>query len=116
MARVGFNLPDDFGPPRIDPSLPGSYYFEPRKKGALGGYFFVGVDGRAVAHNIFLDGNTWQDSRHVDKIILVGDLEYGAAVTWNRFRLAYTHVFRTREFKTQRGADQFGALSLSVRF
>jgi lipid A 3-O-deacylase len=116
MARVGFNLPDDFGPPRINPSLPGSYYFEPRKEGALGGYLFVGVDGRAMAHNIFLDGNTWQDSRHVDKNILVGDLDYGAAVTWNRFRLAYTHVFRTREFKTQRGADQFGALSLSVRF
>jgi len=116
MARIGFNLPDDFGPPRIDPSLPGSYYFEPRKEGALGGYVFVGVDGRAVAHNIFLDGNTWQDSRHVDKNIFVGDLDYGAALTWNRFRLAYTHVFRTREFKTQRGSDQFGAVSLSVRY
>ena len=116
MARVGFNLPDDFGPPRIDPSLPGSYYFEPRKEGALGGYVFVGVDGRAVAHDIFLDGNTWQDSRHVDKNIFVGDLDMGAAITWDRFRLTYTHVFRTREFKTQRGSDQFGAVSLSVRY
>ena len=116
MARIGFNLPDDFGPPRIDPSLPGSYYFEPQKEGALGGYVFVGVDGRAVAHNIFLDGNTWQDSRHVDKNIFVGDLDYGAALTWDRFRLTYTHVFRTREFKTQRGSDQFGAVSLSVRY
>jgi lipid A 3-O-deacylase len=116
MARIGFNLPDDFGPPRVDPALPGSYYFEPRKEGVLGGYVFAGVDGRAMAHNIFLDGNTWQDSRHVDKNIFVGDLDYGAALTWNRFRLTYTHVFRTREFKTQRGSDQFGAVSLSVRY
>lgn len=116
MARVGFNLPDDFGPPRIGPSLPGSYYFEPRKEGALGGYLFFGVDARAVAHNIFLDGNTFQESRHVDKNIFVGDIEYGAAIAWDRFRLAYTHVFRTREFETQRGADQFGAVSLSVRY
>ena len=116
MARIGFNLPDDFGPPRIDPSLPGSYYFEPQKEGAFGAYAFVGVDGRAVAHNIFLDGNTLQDSRHVDKNIFVGDLDYGAVLAWNRFRLTYTHVFRTREFKTQHGADQFGAVSLSVRY
>ena len=116
MMRVGFNLPDDFGPPRIDPALPGSYYFEPRKEGAFGGYLFLGVDGRAVAHDIFLDGNTWQESRHVDKNILVGDLNTGAALTWNRFRLTYTHVFRTKEFKTQRGTDQFGAVSLSVRY
>lgn len=115
MARVGFALPDDFGPERVDPGLPGSYYFEPRKEGALGAYLFAGVDGRAVARNIFLDGNTWQASRHVDKNDFVGDLEYGAAVAWGRFRLTYTHVFRTREFKTQHGADQFGAVSLSVR-
>jgi lipid A 3-O-deacylase len=115
MARVGFDLPDDFGPVRLNPGLPGSYYFEPQKEGALGAYAFVGVDGRAVAHNIFLDGNTWQSSRHVDKNVFVGDLDYGAAVAWGRFRLTYTHTFRTREFKTQKGADQFGALSLSVR-
>jgi len=116
MARIGFNLPDDFGPVRVEPSLPGSYYFEPRKEGAVGAYVFVGVDGRAVARNIFLDGNTFESSRHVDKNNFVGDLQYGAAIAWDRFRLTYTHVFRTREFTTQRGADQFGAISLSVRY
>jgi len=116
MARMGFNLPDDFGPPRVDPSMPGSYFFEPRPDGKLGAYLFAGVDGRAIARNIFLDGNTWQDSRHVEKENFVGDLDYGAAVVWDRFRLTYTHTFRTREFETQRGADQFGAISLSFRY
>jgi hypothetical protein len=30
--------------------------------------------------------------------------------------MAFTHVFRTREHKTQTSSDQFGAVSLSVRF
>jgi lipid A 3-O-deacylase len=114
MARFGFDLPDDYGPLRIDPSLPGSNFFEPT--GPIGGYIFAGVDGRAIARNIFLDGNTWQDSRHVDKIPYVGDLQLGAALTFPSFRLSFTHVIRTKEFTTQHHADQFGAINLSVRF
>lgn len=68
------------------------------------------------ARNIFLDGNTFRDSRSVDKEPLVGDLQFGIAVTWRNVRLSYTHVLRTREFKTQGEADDFGAFSLSVRF
>jgi hypothetical protein len=113
MARFGFNLPDDYGPVRIDPSLPGSSFFEPT--GAVGGYIFAGVDGRAIARNIFLDGNTWQSSRSVDKVPLVGDLQLGAALTFRSFRLSFTHVFRTKEFTAQHHADQFGAINLSVR-
>jgi hypothetical protein len=113
MGRFGFNLPDDYGPTRIDPSLPGTNFFEP--SGPIGGYIFAGVDGRAVARNIFLDGNTWSSSRSVDKVPLVGDLQLGAALTFPSFRLSFTHVFRTKEFTTQHHADQFGAINLSVR-
>jgi hypothetical protein len=114
MARFGFDLPDDYGPVRIDPSLPGSNFFEP--SGAFGWYVFAGVDGRAIARNIFLDGNTWEPSRHVDKLPFVGDGQTGLALTFRKFRLTYTHVFRTKEFRTQPHSDQFGAINLSVRF
>ena len=114
MARFGLNLPDDYGPTRIDPSLPGTNFFEPT--GAFSLYAFGGVDGRAIARNIFLDGNTWQDSRHVDKIPWVGDLQLGLALAMDRWRLTFTHVFRTREYTSQQRADQFGAVNLSVRF
>jgi lipid A 3-O-deacylase len=114
MLRVGLNLPNDYGPPRIQPSLPGSGFFEPAA--AIGIYLFGGVDGRAVARNIFLDGNTWQNSRSVDKEIFVGDVQFGAAVTFGFARLAYTHVYRSKEFKTQKSTDEFGSVSLSVRF
>jgi lipid A 3-O-deacylase len=112
--RLGPDLPLDYGPPRIEPSLPGSGNFEPRK--GLGWYLFAGVDGRAVARNIFLDGNTWRDSRSVDKEPLVGDLRAGLALTIARVQLAYTQVVRTREFETQDRHDEFGTLSLSFRY
>jgi hypothetical protein len=113
MMRFGFNLPDDYGPMRIEPGLPGSNFFDPT--GGFSAYAFAGVDGRAVARNIFLDGNTWQSSRSVVKKNLVGDLELGAAITFERMRLSFTHVFRTREYRTQMSDDQFGAVSLSFR-
>ncbi|HEX4294434.1 MAG TPA: lipid A deacylase LpxR family protein [Rhizomicrobium sp.] len=114
MARLGFNLPKDYGPLRIDPSLPGSGFFEPT--GDIGGYIFAGVDGRAIGRNLFLDGNSFEQSRSVDKLNLVGDLEMGAAVTFRAFELSFTHVIRSREYSTQKAADQFGAVNLSVRF
>ena len=114
MARLGFNLPRDYGPQRIAPSLPGSNFFEP--SGALGAYVFAGVDGRAIARNLFLDGNSFQSSRHVDKMNLVGDFEFGAAIIFDRVRLSFTHVIRSREYRTQSKAAQFGAVDLSFRF
>lgn len=115
MLRFGQNLPIDYGPPRVQPSLPGSGYFE-RAPGGFGWYLFAGVDGRAVARNIFLDGNTFADSRSVDKEPLVGDAQFGLAVVVDGVRLAYTHVLRTREYAGQDAGDQFGAFSVSVAF
>jgi len=112
--RLGYDLPADYGPPRIRPSLPGSDFFIPTQD--LGGYLFAGVEGRAVGRNIFLDGNTFEDSPSVDKEFFVGSLQFGAALTWDEARLSYTHVMMTREFKTQDEAPQFGVVTLSYRF
>ncbi len=113
MARVGINLPDDFGPPRLEPSLPGSSFFEPN--GALSAYAFAGVDGRAVGRNIFLDGNSFEASPSVSKRIFVGDVQIGAVLQFGGTRLSFTHVFRTKEFGTQASADQFGSVDLTFR-
>ncbi len=112
MLRYGNKLPLDYGPPRIQPSLPGSGFLEPTHY--FEWYFFAGFDGRAVARDIFLDGNTYQDSRRVKKEPLVDDVQWGIAFTWRAYRLTYTHVQRSREFKGQNGADNFGALCLST--
>ncbi|MCW8957819.1 MAG: lipid A deacylase LpxR family protein [Gammaproteobacteria bacterium] len=113
-VRFGGHLPRDYGPPRIEPGLPGSANFAPVT--GSGWYFFTGVEGRLVARNIFLDGNTFRDSRRVDKYPLVGDLQLGFVVDWQTARFNYTHVFRTREYKTQEGGDSFGVFSISFKF
>ena len=114
MARLGFNLPGDYGPMRIDPSMPGSNFFEPT--GGFSAYVFAGADGRAIARNLFLDGNTWESSRSVIKKNLVYDYDLGAAITFRAMRLSYTYVIRSREYSTQPKMSKFGAVALTFRF
>ncbi len=112
--RLGYDLPADYGPPRIRPSLPGSDFFIPTQE--LGGYLFTTISERAVAHNIFLDGNTFANSPSVDKKNFVGSLQLGAAVTYQQMRLSYTHVFMNKEYTAQQHSSAFGVLTLSYRF
>jgi len=112
--RVGNDLPNDFGAPRIRPSLPGSNFFLPRDD--FGWYLFVGAGGRAVAYNIFLDGNTDGDSLGVDRNPLVGELQAGLVTSIGKARLAYTYVLRTREFDGQDKPDRYGSIGLSFKY
>lgn len=112
--RLGANLPDDFGPPRIRPGMPGSGYFKGRPD-KLGVYVFGGAEARAVLRNIFLDGNSFRDSHSVDKEPVVYDLQGGLALTYGRWRLSYTHVYRSPEVEGQASADRFASIALSWR-
>ena len=112
--RVGRNLDGNYGPPRIRPSLAGGGYYHGVDTAAW--YLFAGVEGRAVARNIVLDGNSWRDSLSVEKRHLVADLQAGAVIQIKSFQIAYTYVWRTKEFDTQGAHHEFGALSLSAKF
>lgn len=114
-VRVGMHLQADYGPPRIRPGVQGSDFFN-RPDGAFGWYLFAGVEGRAIGRNVFLDGNTFEDSHSVAKKTFVGDLQVGLVVTFKEFRLAFTNIFRTEEFYGQNETDEFGAISASIRF
>jgi lipid A 3-O-deacylase len=112
--RIGKDLQQDYGPPRVGPSVPGAGYFVPRTK--FGWYFFAGVEGRAVARNIFLDGNSFVDSAHVSKRVFVADVQGGLAMTYDRLRLSYTQVWRSKEFYGQETPEKFGAITASLRW
>ena len=112
VARLGINMPTDNGPPQIEPGRPSSYYYDSGP--GLGAYIFAGIQGRAVARNLFLDGNSFADSRSVEKQNFVGEMSFGGALDFERFRLSFVHVIRSREYQTQAGFDQFGTLSLAV--
>lgn len=112
--RIGNDLRNDFGPPRIRPSLPGSGYFTPRDDFAW--YLFAGIDSRAVGYNLFLEGNTAAGRGDVDVKRLVGDAQAGLVVMLSGLRLSYTYVYRGREFEQQDEASKFGSLALSFKF
>jgi hypothetical protein len=120
--RAGFNLPDDFGTPGIGPSATTSTPVEgvvrARRAQAfdLGAYLFARVDGRAVARNIFLDGNTFRDSASVDRKWLVADLSVGASVNYKNTKLTYAVVYRTEEFVGQDGGELFGSITANFAF
>ena len=120
--RVGFNLPDDFGTPGIAPSSTTSTPVEGVQQAGrarvfdVGAYLFARVDGRVVARNIFLDGNTFRDSASVDHKWLVADLSAGASVNYKNNKLTYAVIYRTEEFVGQNAGELFGSISASFAF
>ena len=121
--RFGRNLRSDYGPGRIAPGPNGTDYVnldpDPDHHYMAAGlpivaYGYLGTQGRLVGRNIFLDGNSFQASRSVSKNLLVGDLEAGFVLglgPW--FRVSYSWLLRSEEFKHQQGPDHFGALMAS---
>lgn len=110
-VRFGQGITRDFGPPRIRPSLPGSGHF---RHGDIAWYLFAGAQGRAVARDIFLDGNTFRSSHSIAKEPLVADLQAGVALNLGDVRISYTQVYRTRESPLL-GPHRFGAIAVSWR-
>jgi lipid A 3-O-deacylase len=118
MLRFGRNLEADYGPHRIRPALSGTPYFNSDYlEGPFGFYFFVGAQGRAVARNVFLDGNTFRDSRSVDSEALVGDLTGGLALFWgDALRLDTAVTYRSEEFEGQDKPTTMWGLNMTVGF
>lgn len=100
-------------PLRVKPSIPGNGYFHVPEN-AFSWSLFGGFEGRAVARNIFLDGNSYQDSPSVQKKTFVSDANAGVNFTFGRIQTSFTLNWRSREFTGGKSAT-FGALSLGYR-
>ncbi len=111
-VRVGVNLPDDFGPPAL---IHGASTVDRLNEDGIGAYVFATAEGRYVAHNIFLDGNTWRAGHSVDRVPWVGRFTLGVALEYGRFRIAYTNAVVTEEFEGQQRYSRFGAISTSFQ-
>ena len=108
--RLGYRLPADFGTNLIRPTGDSS----PAARERFSVWLFGSVDGRAVARDITLDGNTFKSGGpSIDKEHLVADLLGGIGVGTRRWQLTYAQAVRTKEFKGQRDAQVFGSLSLT---
>lgn len=118
-VRIGTYLPNDFGTSPIRPAsdsnapLPAN---ESRRLSGGGVHAFVSVDGRAVARDIFLDGNTFSDSHSVSKRYFVGDVAAGLAWQWVGGKITYAQYLRSKEFHGQKEAQSYGSLTLSLEY
>lgn len=116
-VRFGYNLPADFGTSFIGPADGVNAPLENLKDSRAGIHVFAGAEGKAVARDIFLDGNTWEDSPSVAKRTFVGDLYFGASYRpWSNFSVTYTQVLRSKEFYGQSHPHVFGSLTLTFNF
>lgn len=112
--RLGQGLQNDYGAPRIR-ALSGGDAFQ--RGAGFGWYVFGGVGGQAVARDVTLDGNTWQNSSSVKIKPIIGQADLGVAFLVYGTRLTYTQVVQTQDFQHQKGGlHQFGSLALNVRF
>jgi hypothetical protein len=116
-VRLGKNI-SDFPLLLIAPTVAGFGREVPKKHEV---YLFAAADARAVARNIFLDGNTFRDSHSVDKETFVYDFKAGFTYRRKGWRFTYTFVRRSKEFdpppagSDTDGAHDYGSLALSYQ-
>lgn len=114
--RIGNRLPNDFGTSPIRPAGDSNAPLEgpvTHRFSDGGLHAFISADARLVAHDIFLDGNTFTDSHSVTKKRFVGDIAAGVAWQWQGGKITYAHYLRSREFEGQDAAHNYGSVTLS---
>lgn len=108
VARLGVNLSR-----ALDPTLGDPRSAARRGERPSSVYVFTGVDGRFVAHNLFLDGNTFEDSLSVTEERLVGELELGLGWELGAFRFSWSRHLRSKEFEGQPDSQAYGSFTVS---
>ena len=115
--RIGWQLPEDFGTAAVrtggDNSAPGDGDIRHCGQWICGLHGFISFDGRAVARDIFLDGNTFEGSHSVDRKPVVADVAIGFSFLVGGWKISYAKVFRSKEFEEQENAHEYGSLSFS---
>lgn len=116
LFRVGWKLPDDFGPAQVRD--PGSFTGAGPQRG-WSVYAFGGAAVRFVEWNTFLNGSFERNpSPSVEPEPFIGLFRGGFAVAWRGERksleLGYGQSFRTREFRGQEDANGIGQIQLTL--
>lgn len=113
--RAGWRLPADFGSNLIRPS--GDSNSDAKHGPGFGVFMFGAVDGRAVARDITLDGNSFSgDGSSIEKRPLVADLYAGIGIASAHWQLRYAQAYRTKEFYGQAERQVFGSISVTYLY
>ncbi|RPJ45268.1 MAG: lipid A deacylase LpxR family protein [Betaproteobacteria bacterium] len=118
LLRVGQNM-TGFGPDSIEPG--GAMLKNTRRQQDEGRYqswewfAFAGVDGRLVAHNIFLDGSLFRDGPSIASNNKVYDVTAGLSARVDKVRLSVTRIKRSEEFDGG-GKQRFYSINFGIEF
>jgi hypothetical protein len=103
--RVGLPLANDFGPGA--PSGPEGYVRGFRL------YGFARAEGRALAHDITLDGNTFHNSLSVHRIPFVGEAQMGLGLRHGALGVRYQFSYSTAQFSERPNSHEYGSVGFS---
>jgi lipid A 3-O-deacylase len=113
--RLGQGLNSDFGAPLLASGPSGSDAYQQTRPFVW--YVFGGVSSQFVAHNEFLQGTDFLESRSVEPYRVVGQADVGLAMIWHGLRFSYTQVFQTRSYYGEIGnLHEYGSFSVSGTF
>ncbi len=108
--KLGFNLE-----PQLDTftGAPLFNHFFAGRATRTSVYYFARLEGRVIARNLLIQGNTFRDSHGVDIYPLYGQFSTGLAYQSEQAGLMLYFVMRTREFIGQKYREPYFGLTFS---
>ncbi len=115
VARLGTNLPDNFGPSRPSASDGESFVSTGKEKQdpQSNFYFFGALRGNAIGRDIFLDGNNYQKSHRVRRRPLTFETDLGFCVQYFPWNFVWRFTTKSPEFYEREKPNSFASVNLS---
>lgn len=110
--RFGQKLTENFSSATVFPVQK----FNSLNSSPYGWYVFANISASYVANDIFINGNTFQDSHSVDLIHPQATVSVGVMANIYNFSILYTLLYATDEYQGQTEDSRYGSVALSYHF